>query len=112
MSGLAACTTNPYRQGSKRAVGGGLWNEAESKKLIFRGVALSRNQSRFRPEKSRFPMHRLLTTTAVALLLAKQATPPGADTSGGAPPSAGVSSATESSDISGDAEERAKELNR
>jgi hypothetical protein len=95
-------------------------------------------------------MHRLLTTTAVALLLgslpalaaedssktpdqsqsgnvtqsgetpgaAKQATeppgaePPRADTSGGAPPSAGVSSGTESSDISGGAEERAKELNR
>ena len=89
-------------------------------------------------------MHRLLTTTAVALLLGlspalaaedssktpdqsqsgnvtqsgetpggKQATePPGADTSGGAPPSAGVSSATEPSDISGDALERAKELNR
>jgi hypothetical protein len=95
-------------------------------------------------------MHRLLTTTAVALLsglmpalavedssktpdqsqsgnvtqsgetpgAAKQAAeppgaePPGADTSGGAPPSAGVSSGTESSDISGGAEERAKELNR
>jgi hypothetical protein len=90
-------------------------------------------------------MHRLLTTTAVALLLgslpalavedsyktpdqsqsgnvtqsgetpgaAKQVTePPGADTSGGAPPSGGVSSATEPSDISVDAEERAKELNR
>ena len=89
-------------------------------------------------------MHRLLMTTAVALLLgllpalaaedssktpdqsqsgnvtqsgetpgaAKQVTePPGADTSGGAPPSAGVSSSTESRDISGDALERAKELN-
>jgi hypothetical protein len=90
-------------------------------------------------------MHRLLTTTAVALLLgllpalaaedssktpdqsqlgnvtqsgetpgaAKQADEaPGAVSGGGAPPSAGVSSSTESGDISDDATERAKELNR
>ena len=89
-------------------------------------------------------MHRLLTTTAVALLLgslpalaedsyktpdqsqsgnvtqsgetpggAKQAAePPGADTSGGAPPSGGVSSGTEPSDITGDADKRARELNQ
>ena len=90
-------------------------------------------------------MHRLMTTTAVALLLgslpafavedsyktpdqsqsgnvtqsgetpgaAKQVTePPGADTSGGAPPSGGVSSGTEPSDITGDADKRARELNQ
>ena len=100
-------------------------------------------------------MHRLLTTTAVALLLgllpalaaedsskipdqsqsgnvtpdesksgnvtqsgetpgaAKQADEaPGAVSGGGAPPSGGVSSSTESRDISDDAKERAKELNR
>jgi hypothetical protein len=97
-------------------------------------------------------MHRLLTTTAVAVLLgflpalaaedssktpdqsqsgnvtpdesksgnvtqsgatpgaAKQADEqPGAVSGGGAPPSGGVSSSTESRDISGDAEKRAKE---
>ena len=100
-------------------------------------------------------MHRLLMTTAVALLLgllpalaaedssktpdqsqsgnvtpdesksgnvtqsgetpgaAKQADEaPGAVSGGGAPPSGGVSSSTESRDISDDAKERAKELNR
>jgi hypothetical protein len=86
-------------------------------------------------------MHRLLTTTGVALLLGllpalaaedSSKTPdqsqsgnvtqsgatPGAPTQpeqsgavsgGGAPPSGGVSSSTESRDISGDATERAKE---
>jgi hypothetical protein len=87
-------------------------------------------------------MHRLLTTTAVAMLLgvlpalaaedpskapdqsqsgnvtqsgetpgaAKQAAEqPGAVSGGGAPPSGGVSSSTESRDISGEAAERAKE---
>jgi hypothetical protein len=42
---------------------------------------------------------------------AKQATEqPGAVSGGGAPPSGGVSSSTESRDISGDAAKRAKEL--
>lgn len=43
---------------------------------------------------------------------AKQAAePPGAVSGGGAPPSGGVSSSTEPSDITGDADKRARELN-
>ena len=141
------------RSGPPRSVpidGGGLWEPSGVEKVDFPS---SRNHRRFRPENCRrFPMHRLLSTAGVAVLLgllpalaaeepsktpdqsqsgnvtpdqsqsgnvtqsgatpgaATQAEQSGAVSGGGSPPSGGVSSSTESRDISGDAAKRAKEL--